>query len=94
MNDKKKSIVITVFVLILALGFLYWYFSLRNTKTSLVQLTDQQKMAILSETSSEPVEVISYDEKQKILNNLDATIQKPITNFSNEEKLQILNQTN
>lgn len=77
--------------MILILGFLFWFFLLGTNNGEKIQLTDKQKLDILSATSNVPVTIIPDSEKQKVLNEVDTTA-KPI-NLSEEEKLQILNKT-
>jgi hypothetical protein len=104
MNNKKKYIIITIFILILLLGFLCWHFlPVFNTQTittensgsqtsQIIQLTKQQELEILSATSDIPAIILSDAEKQKILNKTDINV-KPVI-FSDEEIQQILNKRN
>ena len=88
--NRNKSIIISILVLILILGSALWFFSMSNTNNSrTIELTDQQKLDILSKVSTSSVEVISNTEKQKILNKIVATT--TVSNLNDEEKLQILN---
>lgn len=99
MNYKNKGIIVTILALILIFGFSYWFFSLRlntenteNKTSQTEQLTDEQKLDILSKTSNTPNVTIPDAEKLEILNKINTNIQP--TNLSDEEKLQILSGTN
>ena len=97
MNYKNKSVIISILILILVLGF--WYFSsvIKNTRSEVPQfgqLTDQQRLDLLSKSSVVPTIVVSDTEKQKILSRVDTSVKSTSSSLSEEEKLQILNKTN
>lgn len=88
MNYKSKNIIITIIILIVLLALSYLYFSV-NKNRQIIQMTDQQKLDILSMTSNTSTSTLSATEKQIFLNRT-GTI-NPANNLSDEEKLQILN---
>lgn len=96
MNFKNKYTIATILVLIPVIGFSYWYFSAkRNIENNIsqgVQLTEEQKLGILSTISDISGYIVSEAEKKKILNQIDTKI-KPTNNLSREKILQILNET-
>ncbi len=95
MNYQKKYILIIIFILVLVFGFSYWYFVIRlNTENEIqkTQLTDQQKINILSTVSNVSTQIIPDALKQEILNKKDTNTES-IKPFSEKEKLDILNNT-
>ena len=91
--NRNKSIIITILVLILILGAALWFFSMSNTKNSrTIELTDQQKLDILSKVSTSSAKAISNTEKQKILNKIIASTTAAA--LTDEQKLQMLNVKN
>ena len=100
MDSDNRNILITILLFILILAVSYWYFFLtpqtknNNIKTQQAEeLTEQQKIDILSTTSSVPAKIVSDVERKSSLNRIDKSV-KPVNSLSIEEKLKILNQTN
>ena len=97
MNFKNKSILSIVLVIVLIVGFSFYYFStqtdLDNKTPESAQMTEEQKLDILSRMSATQVSNMSEIEKEKILEQ--ATLKdKPANSLSQEEILQFLNKTN
>lgn len=90
MSQKNKFITIIILVVLFTLS-LFWYFSGLNRKTLQTnQLTDEQKIGILSTISSTSTINMSDTEKREILDKRDNNI-KITSSLSEEEKLNILN---
>ena len=97
MNYKNKVIVIIATVLIL--GFFYWYFLLKSGTENKIpmqvdQLTADQKLDLVSNTSFAPTLGISDSEKESLLNMTDTGTYSVSSDLSEEEKLEILKNTN
>ena len=97
MNFKNKSILSIVLVIVLIVGFSFYYFStqtgLDNKTPESAQMTEEQKLDILSRMSATQVSNMSEIEKEKILEQ--ATLKdKPANSLSQGEILQFLNKTN
>ena len=73
MDYKNKYIIITIFTLVLIFGLVYWYsnsLKIRNKIPESIQMTEEQKLDILSLTTGAQVESVPDLEKKKILSQL------------------------
>jgi hypothetical protein len=103
MNNKKIFITITIFVLLLIAGYLYWHFFIElkvennkpltdNNEPKIVILTAKQEAEILSRPSDVPPVILTEKQITQILNQ-KATNTKPVI-LTEEEIQKILNKTN
>ena len=94
MNYKNKVCIAAILIVVLITGLFLWYFSSRsveNQTPQIEQLTEEQKLDILSQIHSTSTVVIPDSEKLNVLNNIHTNA---TTSFSSDEKLKILNKTN
>jgi len=93
MSHRNKYIIAIVLILILIIGFSYWSFfskaKLENIEPA--QLTEQQKLDILSAISQGSSTAISDSEKKKILSR-EVSETESTSSLSIEEKMKILSE--
>ena len=88
MYSSNKYIITFLVLLVLILGVLLVLKTKNQRPTVQTQLTDQQKLDILSTVSDVPTQAVSDIEKLEILNTASTS---KISNLTDEEKIDILN---
>ena len=94
MSYKNKGVLIAI-ISVLVLVILVWYFFIRNTNQipkDVGQLTEQQKLELVSKTSISSTSEMSDTEKGQILDRASTDVVTASSSVPDEQKLQILNQ--